>query len=169
MQGLYTTHERAAARTPGLDGRDEEFSSTMAELLALPTVAEIDNSARTVEALRNLGQRRDGNRTIVTVTLTPGETALLTLDRSAAAAPESTPSRPWKDLPDVGPEVSGVAEYTATLRLEQDPDEGNRYVLDLGSTAGGLGSIRVNDGATKGFATSRPVVDVTEDLHAPGS
>jgi hypothetical protein len=32
--------------------------------------------------------------------------------------------------------------------------------------AGGLGSIRVNDGATKGFDTSRPVVDVTEDLHA---
>jgi alpha-L-rhamnosidase len=288
MQGLYTTHERAAARTPGLDGRDEELASTMAELLALPTVAEIDNSARTVEVLRNLGvvgraeftsenrsvlthlredgdllhlylyhflyetgapttvevalpgaaaayridgwtgaiwrhlgHRRDGNRTIVAVTLTPGETALLTLDRSAAAAPESTPSRPetvaempewaiaveswdagasqlitedrglgyqtrevrpttavtridagtgplhpWKDLPDVGPEVSGVAEYTATLHLEQDPDEGHRYVLDLGSTAGGLGALRVNDAATKGFDTSRPVVDVTEDLHA---
>jgi hypothetical protein len=39
-------------------------------------------------------------------------------------------------------------------------------VLDLGSTAGGLGSVRVNDGATKGFDTSRPAVDVTEDLHA---
>jgi len=273
---------------PGLDGRDEELASTMGELLGLPTVAEIDNSARTVEALRNLGvvgraeftsenrsvlthlredgdllhlylyhflydtgepttvevalpgaaaayridgwtgairrhlgHRRNGNRTIVAVTLTPGETALLTLDRSAAAAPELIPSRsetvaempewaiaveswdagafqlitedrglgyqtrevrpttvvtridagrgplhPWKDLPEVGPEVSGVAEYTATLRLEQDPDEGNRYMLDLGSTAGGLGSLRVNDGATKGFDTSRPVVDVTEDLHA---
>jgi hypothetical protein len=42
-------------------------------------------------------------------------------------------------------------------------------MLDLGSTAGGLGSIRVNDAATKGFDTSRPVVDVTEDLHAGGN
>ena len=41
-----------------------------------------------------------------------------------------------------------------------------RYVLDLGSTAGGLGSVRVNDGEVKGFDTSHPVVDVTEDLRA---
>ena len=40
-------------------------------------------------------------------------------------------------------------------------------MLDLGSTAGGLGSVRVNDGEPKGFDTSAPVVDVTEDLR-PG-
>ena len=39
-------------------------------------------------------------------------------------------------------------------------------MLDLGSTAGGLGSVRVNDGEAKGFDTSSPVVDVTEDLRA---
>jgi hypothetical protein len=288
VQRQYTTHERAAERTPGLDGRDEELSATMAELLALPTVAEIDDPARTVPALRNLGvvgraeftsengsvlthlredgdllhvylyhflyetgaptevevalpgtgavhridgwtgairrhagARPDGDRTIVTVALSPGETALLTLDRSGAPAPESVPTRPetvaelrdwaivveswdagepqlitedrglgyqtrevrpttavtridagtgplrpWKDLPEVGPEVSGVAEYTATVRLEQQPEEGKRYRLDLGSTAGGLGSVRVNNGRPTGFDTSRPVVDVTEDLQA---
>jgi hypothetical protein len=55
LRRLYTTHARAAARTPGLAGRDEELASTIAELLALPTVAAVDDPARTVEALRNLG------------------------------------------------------------------------------------------------------------------
>ena len=51
----YTTHERAAARTPGLDGRDEELAATMAALRALPTVAEIDDPADTLAVLRTLG------------------------------------------------------------------------------------------------------------------
>ena len=55
VEGLHTTHERAAARTPGLDGRDGELAATMAELLALPTVAAIDDPAQTVAALRDLG------------------------------------------------------------------------------------------------------------------
>ena len=288
-RGRYTTHGRAAARTPGLDGRDEELAATMAELLALPTVAAVDDPAQTRDALRGLGVvgraeftgenrsvlthlredgdllhlylyhflyetgepvevevalpsvgtvhridgwtgtvrphsgvRQDGERTIVAVTLAPGETALLTLDRSAAAAPASIPAspdtvaelsewaiaveswdagdpelitedrglgyqtrevrpttagtrlqaasrslRPWKDLAEVGPDVSGVGEYTTTLRLDDDPQQGYRYSLELGSTAGGLGSVRVNDGEEKGFDTSAPLVDVSADLH-PG-
>ena len=287
-QGRYRTHERAAARTPGLDGRDEELASTMAELHAQPTVAAIDDAAQTVDALRTLGVvgraeftgenrsvlshlreendllhlylyhflyeadepvevevalpdlgavhridgwtggvrpqagvRQDGGRTFVTVNLAPGETALLVLDRPAAAAPAPTPAspetvaelpewtiaveswdagdlevitedrglgyqtrevrprtavtrleaasrslRPWKDIAEVGPEVSGVGEYTTTLNLDHDPQEGYRYALDLGSTAGGLGSVRVNGGEEKGFDTSAPVVDVTKDLRA---
>jgi hypothetical protein len=74
--------------------------------------------------------------------------------------------RPWKDIAEIGPEVSGIGEYTTPLHLDLDPHEGDRYVLDLGSTAGGLGSVRVNDGEAKGFDTSAPVVDVTEDLRA---
>ncbi|HEY0238388.1 MAG TPA: glycosyl hydrolase [Friedmanniella sp.] len=287
-QGLHTTHERAAARTPGLDGRDEELATTMAELVALPTVAMIDDPAGTVAALRDLGVvgraelthddrsvlshlREDGDllhlylyhflyetgspvevevalpgagavhrldpwsgtlhpwtgtrthadRTLVTVRLVPGETALLTLDRSVPATvgpppgdaetvleiPEwstaveswdagelevitedrglgyvtrevrpltevtrldagTGPLRSWRELPDVGPEVSGVGEYTATVRLDEAPSPGWRYVLDLGSTAGGLGSVRVDDGVVHGFDTSAPTVDVTADLHA---
>ena len=287
-KGLYTTHERAAARTPGLDGRDEELASTMTELLALPTVTAIEDPTGTVDALRNLGVvgraeftgenrsvlthlredgdllhlylyhylyetgepvevevalpgvgsvhridgwtgairphrgvRNDDERTVVTVALAPGGTALLTFDRSATAALESAPTspetvaeipewtiaveswdageltlitedrglgyqtrevrpgtaitrmeagtgtlRPWKDIPEIGPEVSGIGEYTATLHLDHQPRDGHRYVLDLGSTAGGLGALRVNDGANKGFDTSSPVVEVTEDLHA---
>ena len=56
-KGLHTSHERAAARTPGLDGRDDELAATMAELLALPTVAAVDDPAQTVNALRSLGVR----------------------------------------------------------------------------------------------------------------
>lgn len=286
--GRYTTHQRAAVRTPGLDGRDAELAATIGELLTLPSVAEVDDPAHTVEALRALGvvgraefsgenrsvlshlredgdllylylyqflyetgeevevevalpgtgavhrvdgwsgaiRRHDGvrhaeGRTLVTITLAPGETALLTLDRGAADISESAPARaqtiaeltewniaveswdagdavvveedrglgyvsrevrpttavtrldagrgslrPWNQLAEVGPEVSGVGEYTTTLRLDQEVGEGERYVLDLGSTAGALGAVRINGRAVKGFDTSRPVVDVTEDLRA---
>ncbi len=88
-------------------------------------------------------------------------TAVTRLDAGTGAL------RPWKDIAEVGPEVSGVGEYTTTLHLDDGPQEGYRYVLDLGSTAGGLGSVRVNDAEAKGFDTSAPVVDVTEDLR-PG-
>ncbi len=285
---LHTTHERAAARTPGLDGRDIELASTMAELLALPTVAAVAHPAQTVEGLRALGvvgraefrgenrsvlshlredgdllhlylyhflyeaeapvevevwlpgagavhrvdgwsgsvrphagARQDAGRTLVTVTLAPGETALLTLDRGTPAAADGTPTspevlldldrwtmaveswdagelqlvtedrglgyqtrevrpmttvtrldagsgtlRPWKDLPGVGPDVSGVGEYVSALELDHEPVEGCRYLIDLGSTAGGLGSLRVGDHEPRGFDTSAPVVDVTEDLRS---
>ena len=288
IRDLHRTHERAAERTPGLDGRDEELARTMASLLAEPTVVAIDDPAQTVDALRGLGVtgraeftrenrsvlthlREDGEllhlylyhflyetgepvevevalpgqgrahridgwtgeirphpsvladdgRTVVKVVLAPGQTALLTLDRGATDAPTSTRTsfqttaeltdwritveswdagelqlitedrglgyetrevrpltavtrleagtealRPWKDIPEVGPEVSGVGEYSTTLQLDHQPLEGNRYLLDLGSTAGGLGSLRVNDGDAKGFDTSCPVVDVTDDLRA---
>jgi hypothetical protein len=288
LNGSYTTHERAAARTPGLDGRDAELAATLAELLALPTVAAIEHPGATVAALRDLevvgraeftgenqnvlthlredddllhlylyhflyetgepvevevalpgvgavhridswsgairphsGVRQDGERTLVALTLAPGETALLTLDRSAPAAPPSGlvapqvvaeptewtiaveswdagelelitedrglgyetrevrprtavtrleagtgPLRPWRDIPEVGPQVSGVGEYTTTVHLDQSPPEGHRYLLDLGSTAGGLGSVTLNGGAAKGFDTSCPCVEVTEDLRA---
>lgn len=288
LRNLHTQHERAAARTPGLDGRDEELAATMAELLALPTVEAIDDPSHTVSALRQMGVvgraeftqgntnvlthlredgdllhlylyhflyesgesvevevalpglgavhridgwagtihphagvRQDGERTLVTVTLAPGETALLTLDRSVVAGADSAPAewetvtdlpewaiaveswdagetqlitedrglgyetrevrpttavtrieagvgplRPWQDIAEVGPEVSGVGEYAATLHLDRDPQPGQRYVLDLGSTGGGLGSLQVNASEAKGFDTSAPVVDVTEGLRA---
>jgi hypothetical protein len=74
--------------------------------------------------------------------------------------------RPWKDLPEVGPEVSGVGEYTASFTLDGEPRPGARYILDLGSTSGGLGSLRVNGGDARGFDTSRPRVDITEAVRA---
>ncbi|HOA26646.1 MAG TPA: hypothetical protein PKG51_03930, partial [Arachnia sp.] len=76
-----------------------------------------------------------------------------------------SPSRalaPWKDLEGVGPDVSGVGEYVASFAVSAADIDGGRLVLDLGSTSGGLGSVRVNGSEPRGFDTSRPVVDVTD-------
>ena len=284
----YHANERAASRTPGLDGRDDELAGIVERLLALPNVSQVDDPAQTVEVLRELGvagraefveenrnvlshlredgdllhlylyhflyetgapievevslpgngtvhridtwagtvtphdgARQDGDRTIVTVRLQPGETAFLTLDRSAGASDATSPTAyeqvaalddwnivveswdagepetitedrglgyesveimpttvvtrlassatalaPWKDLPGVGGEVSGVAEYTATVVLDRDPEDDAVHVLDLGSTCGGLGSVRVNGGEPLGFDTSHPAVVVTGALKA---
>jgi hypothetical protein len=162
--------------------------------------------------------RTDGERTILSVKLEPGETALFTFDRSRVAAADSSalpwstvadidewvtaveswdagvlqvitedrglgyvtrevrPTtvvsrleagtgalRPWKDIPEVGPDVSGVGEYVGQFSLE-DRADGGRYLLDLGSTAGGLGSVQVNSAKARGFDTSRPLIDVTDDV-----
>jgi len=160
--------------------------------------------------------RHEGGRTLLRVTLSPGEAALFTVDR--ASAPEAleapavttlaeltdwriaveswdagepelivedrglgyetrelrpttavtkleSPSRalaPWKDLEGVGPDVSGVGEYVASFAVSAADIDGGRLVLDLGSTSGGLGSVRVNGSEPRGFDTSRPVVDVTD-------
>ena len=77
------------------------------------------------------------------------------------------PLRPWKDLPEVGPEVSGVGEYSAVaasrcMRRRRRP-------LCCSTSApppAGSDRCRVNDGAAEGFDTSHPVVDVTDDVRA---
>lgn len=288
QEGRYVTHARAARRTPGRDGRDEELAQTISQLLALDSVAAIDDPAGTIDALRELGVvgraefvtdnrnvlthlreegalqhlfayhflydtgaptrveialegagivyrvdawtgriaahqgvRRDGDRTVVTVDLAPGEAALFTYDRSEPAE-ETEPAveeivevlsgwttrveswdagdletitedrglgyqsvevrpltrvrvletheqelRAWSELPEIGPEVSGIGEYTTAFLLDPAPETDGRYLLDLGSTHGGLGSVQVNDASAVGFDTSRPVVDVTDALR-PG-
>ncbi|MEI3848546.1 MULTISPECIES: glycosyl hydrolase [unclassified Microbacterium] len=167
----------------------------------------------------HLGARRDGDGTVVELTLAPGEVAVVALDRAtdaddSAAPPVAEVARadewelvveswdagepevltedrglgyvstevrpttavtprdagrvrlaPWSELDAIGPEVSGVGEYRATLRAP-DPAPGARYVLHLGSTAGGLGSVRIGDGPARGFDTAHPVVDVTDDIRA---
>jgi alpha-L-rhamnosidase len=285
MERRYHHNERAASRTQGLDGRDDELAATVAALLETPTVARVADAADALSALRALGVagraefaeanpnvlthlREDGDllhlyayhylyetgepttvritlpgagtahridvhagtiaaqpaadasgdRTVLTLDLRPGETALLTLDRRAA--PEAGPVleqvelaelrdwaitveswdagetevveedrglgyvtrevrpttavtqievadgvlRPWREMPEVGPTVSGVARYRATLPLGELP--AGRVLLDLGSTSGGLGSVVVNDRDPLGFDTSSPVIDVTDRLVA---
>jgi hypothetical protein len=285
MDGSFTFHERAASRTPGLDGRDEELAATLATLREYPNVSEIPDPSGTVTALRALGVtgraefleenqniltylREDGDllhlyvyhflyetgeesevqlslpaegavhridawsgqihphhgvtyrggRTNIALTLSPGEAALLILDRSRRGS-ESSPVAatriaeltqwsilveswdageeelivedrgmgyetrevlphtavtvlgptgpellPWTELEGVGPQVSGVAQYTTTLRLDELDPSARRYLLDLGSTNGGLGSVAVNGAPARGFDTSRPLVDVSRDL-----
>ncbi|WP_019181991.1 glycosyl hydrolase [Microbacterium yannicii] len=166
------------------------------------------------------GTRVLDDATIVELTLSPGETAIVVLDRSGASPADTAPVsripvatldaweltveswdageselisedrghgyvtrevrpmtavtrveagavalRPWSQLDAVGPDVSGIGEYTATLDVA-DIDADARYILELGSTGGGLGSVRVGDGPERGFDTARPAVDVTDDLRA---
>lgn len=56
----------------------------------------------------------------------------------------------WDQIEAVGPQVSGIGEYRTTVDIVQ----GGSYELHLGSTAGGLGSVTVNDFAPIGFDTS---------------
>lgn len=285
MAGRFRTYERAAAATPGLDGRDDELAETIEQLKRMPGVRVVPQS-QVVAALDELGApgrarfagadphvlthlrqdgdltvlyayhflyetaepttvriglethgsvhrldvwsgqlrphrgvRRDGDRTVVELTLDPGEVAVVVVDGSEAgvdtappetievARPESwnlvveswdagpsevlsedrglgyvtrevrpttavsrldageTALRPWSALAAIGPEVSGVGEYSTTLSMT-DLGPAARYLLDLGSTCGGLGCVRVGDGPVRGFDTSHPVVDVTADLRA---
>ena len=59
--------------------------------------------------------------------------------------------RPWKE------HSGGRARGLRRGRVRRDvvgstrAGDGNRYLLDLGSTAGGLGSVRVNDGDRQGL------------------
>lgn len=73
-----------------------------------------------------------------------------------------TPLLPWSWRPAVGDSVSGVGEYRAVVNV--DAVRAGRYVLDLGSTASGIGAVYVNDGPARGFDTTCPSVDITQDL-----
>ena len=166
------------------------------------------------------GARTDGDRTVIELTLAPGEAAVVVLDRSTG--PDDSPApglvevaridawqlvveswdagdhevlsedrglgyvarevrpttaitrrdagevglAPWSQLDAIGADVSGVGEYTATFAVPEVVP-GARYVLDLGSTCGGLGSVRIGEGPERGFDTAHPVADVTADLR-PG-
>ncbi|QHC72677.1 glycosyl hydrolase [Rathayibacter sp. VKM Ac-2805] len=196
----------------------ETAAETTVEI-ALPgtgLVSRID--ANTGEARPHQGVRTAGRTTVLELTLAPGESALLTLDRSEPIA-DSTPAQrtdiatitgwditveswdagknelitedrglgyetreikpttavthlassdrtllPWKDLAGVGPEVSGVGEYRAVIDLGEEIT--GRLILNLGSTSGGLGSVSVNGGPVRGFDTSHPVVDITDDVRS---
>jgi hypothetical protein len=83
-----------------------------------------------------------------------------------ALRPSSQELAPWDELPGVGPEVSGVGQYTASFELGQAAAGSTRVLLDLGSTNGGLGSVVLNGAQARGFDTSHPVVDITDDVRA---
>ncbi len=286
-RNLHTVHEKAASRTPGLDGRDEELAATIAELLAQPTVAAISDPAQTVTALRGLGvvgrsEFVEDNRSVLTLLRDDGdlshvfvyhflyETGAPTMARIAlertglvhkvdpwsgtatpyAAAgrrgrtarrrraararrdrvlhrrPHRTrrsaclPARPWSRPSPTGRSPSRAGTRASRRSSARTAGSGTcparsasrrpsprwsrpsvpssrgrsfprsvrrcresattwpsstvaadllghgRLVLDLGSTAGGLGSVSINGGAPCGFDTSRPRVDITDQVTA---
>lgn len=76
--------------------------------------------------------------------------------------------KPWCELEEVGPEVSGVGEYRAvfTMPEECNLNELGRLILDLGNTSGGLGSVQVNGSDPVGFDTSSPTIDISGMVHS---
>ena len=323
--GVDKTHPKAAAMTPNNDGLDGELAQVMAELKALPNVAEIDGTAGALHALQALGVaprakfsepnkkiltllRADGDlrylyayhymypetepftfkvavegvgkpyaidcwkgtmaeiglyehvdgRTLVELTLQPGEATMLAINLAekdslhavesqasqvlvkdgklvvvasksgtystrlssgavvtkAIAVPEPvelalwdlevedwdagdrvviaedrglgyvtrevhfetrktripvgmTELKPWKDIPAVGEEVSGVGYYTTTFSLPEGWGAHNGALLKLGSTHGSTAAVYVNGKKAGGVDIENPVVDVSE-LLAPG-
>lgn len=195
----------------------ETAAETTVEI-ALPgtgLVSRID--ANTGEARPHQGVRTAGRTTVLELTLAPGESALLTLDRSepiADSTPHSgrtsprsrggtspsragTPARtsssprtadlatrparssrprpsrtsraptglcsPGRTSPEWAPRCR-AGEYRAVIDLGEEIT--GRLILNLGSTSGGLGSVSVNGGPVRGFDTSHPVVDITDDVRS---
>lgn len=74
--------------------------------------------------------------------------------------------KPWKDIPEVGPEVSGVGYYTAKVGLPENWDEHCGAVLDIESVNGNSGAVYVNGQKMGGFDFNVRKVDISEFLKA---
>ena len=285
---VFIRHEAAAVKTPFLDGKEEALAEVVAEMKALPNVAECEGYEGAPAALASLGVfprvsfaeksrnmlpllREDGEmrylylynvmdreeapaavtlrvegegvpyrvdcwsgevtdagpyriedgRTVFDAELMPGEAAMFAVNRGETAkerglpAPAAGPvSRiplsdwtlrvedwdeggkvveeedrglgyvtreayyttrktvidagktglvPWKDIPAVGPAVSGVGYYETVFMLPEDFREGMRAVLTLGSTNECSAAVIVN-GVTFPFDFNRLSCDVTKAL-----
>ncbi len=78
-----------------------------------------------------------------------------------------TELKPWKDIPTVGGEVSGVGYYTTTFRLPDAWSENNGAYLKIGSTNGNSAAIYVNGKKASGVDFDRLEVDIS-NLLVPG-
>ena len=76
--------------------------------------------------------------------------------------------KPWKDIPAVGEDVSGVGYYSTVFTLpEAFSREENGAVLRLGCTGGCTAAVYINGEKAKGIDFDNPEVDIT-DLVKPG-
>ena len=74
---------------------------------------------------------------------------------------------PWKDIPAVGPSVSGIGYYSTTFVLPSDWAGNNGAYLQvdsLGSNDGNLAAVRVNGQKAKGIDIVSGRVDISELL-----
>ena len=72
--------------------------------------------------------------------------------------------KPWKDIPRIGPEVSGVGYYTARVTLPSDWSEANGAVLEIGSVNGNTAAIYVNGHKAGAFNMQSLQADISEWL-----
>jgi len=71
-----------------------------------------------------------------------------------------TTLKPWKDIPEVGPTVSGLGFYQTSFELPTDWDDSEGAILEIESTAGNAAAVYVN-GKKAIFDYSRGSVDIT--------
>lgn len=76
-----------------------------------------------------------------------------------------TPLLPWKDLPMVGPAVSGVGRYATEVVLPDTWDDLHRAVLKLGSVCGNTAAVYVNGKKAPGLDFDRLSLDISSMLH----
>lgn len=72
---------------------------------------------------------------------------------------------PWKDIPAIGPSVSGVGYYTSQVSIPANWLTSCRVMLCLGSTNGNTASVTVNDKKAAPVDFNNPQIDITQFLH----
>lgn len=70
--------------------------------------------------------------------------------------------KPWKDIPAIGPDVSGVGYYSTTFTLPGDWSAKNGALLKLGSVNGSTAAVYVNGKKAPAVDFQRPEVDISE-------
>ncbi|MDR0761255.1 MAG: hypothetical protein LBF74_14285 [Treponema sp.] len=78
-----------------------------------------------------------------------------------------TELKPWKDIPGLGPEVSGVGYYRAAFTLPADWGTDKGALLHIGSTNGNSAAVYVNGAKAPAYDFNRKAVDITA-LVQPG-
>ena len=73
---------------------------------------------------------------------------------------------PWKDIPAVGPEVSGVGYYSTKVSLSADWSKEKGAVLSIGSTGGCTAAVYVNGEKAGAYNINKRVMEIGELLHA---
>jgi hypothetical protein len=78
-----------------------------------------------------------------------------------------TELKPWREIPAVGPEVSGVGYYTASFTLPGNWNNSNGAVLSVESVNGNSAAVYINGKKGRGFDFAAGKLDIS-DLLVPG-
>ncbi len=71
---------------------------------------------------------------------------------------------PWKDIPQVGPHVSGVGYYTVEFDFPENINDDHIVMFNIGSTNDNTAAVYVNDKKAPPVDFTNPVVDITRLL-----
>jgi hypothetical protein len=72
-----------------------------------------------------------------------------------------TTLKPWKDIPGIGPEVSGVGYYTGSFTAPETWKIGSAVILRLGGTHGNSAAVYVNGKKAPPYDFNRKALDIS--------